>query len=239
MKKICLSLAVSFGIGCLVPVAFAESPKPLSDYQNGIAAQAICDINILNVPSNVVTNEVFKIGTRTYQFVTNATQVFTSNIPVIVGAATNSSNAAITNAVRTINTNNPSFNAVATPDGTNLVLYALSPLTRAVACTETLSLAGNVWVSATTYGGVAEASAARRTVVMKRSATTAEVTAGYMAFQCNFAPAKVIVYVTATTTGVPKAWVGATTISGNTVILDNSGATDFANTDVVTVLASD
>ena len=63
--------------------------------------------------------------------------------------------------------------------------------------------------------------------------TAADVTATEILFQFDYLnPAYVLVSVY-TAAGAVKAWDGAATISGNTVTVDNTGATDFAATDVV------
>jgi len=61
----------------------------------------------------------------------------------------------------------------------------------------------------------------------------ADVTAGSFVFQfsyMNVAYAEVTVYTAA---GAVKAWDGATTVAGNSVTVDNTGVTDFADTDVI------
>lgn len=237
MKNL-ISLCLAVAFIALPAKLRADVVKPLADYQATVTAQACYDMNILTVLANVPTNETFTIDGRKYQVVTNATQISAStNVPVIVPDADNAPLAFVTNAVRTINSNSTAFYAVA-GGTTNVYIIATSLRTSGVSCTETLAGTGNAWASATTYGGVSEANTAKRTVVLSRAAVTAEVTAGYMYFTPNFTPTKVVVNVRAST-GIVKAWVGAVTISNRLVILDNSGATDFANTDVVTIVASD
>lgn len=64
-------------------------------------------------------------------------------------------------------------------------------------------------------------------------ATAADVTATEINFQFDYAnPAYAIVLVR-TAAGAVKAWDGAITIAGNVVTVDNTGAVDFAATDVV------
>lgn len=65
------------------------------------------------------------------------------------------------------------------------------------------------------------------------TANAADVTATEIVFQFDYVnPAYALVAVY-TAAGAVKAWDGAATISGNTVTVDNTGAVDFADTDVV------
>lgn len=71
--------------------------------------------------------------------------------------------------------------------------------------------------------------------------TAADVTATTIDFDFHYTlPVHCLVQVQ-TTAGVIKAWDGAVTVSGNRVTVDNTGATDWAATDVVIVapVASD
>lgn len=103
------------------------------------------------------------------------------------------------------------------------------------ACTETI--AGATWSATTTYGGVS-GDPIPTTTVLSRVPTADEVTRGKMHFFFPFPPRAVFVQVVVTSSGVPTAWVGAITKSGNRVTLDNSGATDWAATDTVNVLVA-
>lgn len=237
MKKLfvlavtCLALALP---------AKADVLKPLADYQARVTAEACYDYNILNLSLNVTNGESFNIGTRRYQCVTNVADISAStNVPVLCPSADGISHIPdtfITNAVRTINSNNPSFYA-ASVGTSNLVIYAYDLRTTGIATTDTMA-GGNAWAATATFGRVAEANAGRRVVVQSRAVVTGEVTAGIMTFPLNFTATKVLVNVK-TSAGVVKAWVGAVTISSRNVIVDNTGATDFAATDIVTIVASD
>lgn len=74
---------------------------------------------------------------------------------------------------------------------------------------------------------------------MSHVATAADVTAGTIAFYFgDFAPVvEDAVVQVKTAAGALKAWDGAFTVSGGTVTVDNTGVTDWAATDIVSVLA--
>lgn len=74
-------------------------------------------------------------------------------------------------------------------------------------------------------------------VMASRAAVAGEVTQGLAAFALGRTPSAVIAQVR-TAAGAVKAWDGVLAISGELVTLDNSGAVDFAATDVLTILAT-
>lgn len=107
----------------------------------------------------------------------------------------------------------------------------------AKACTETLTGSNNAWANATSYGGAGTPDGIPNFALVKRAAIAQEVTLGNLHFVFDFAPVSVVVQVR-DSSGVAKAWDGAVTITGKRVIVDNTGSTDFAATDVVTLLAT-
>ena len=113
----------------------------------------------------------------------------------------------------------------------------------ALATTEGLTAAGNVWLGgATMFGG-----AAATPVKVYRGVfvpTAAEVTAGYMTRYVGVlanAPKVFNVSVIVTATGVTKAWGGARSYDSTTgtVKLLNNASTDFAATDTIYVLVTE
>lgn len=84
---------------------------------------------------------------------------------------------------------------------------------------------------------VVPASDASLPAIAQRAADAADVTAGFIGFSFGNPVVGAEAFVR-TSAGVTKAHDGALTISGELVTLDNSGTTDFADTDVVTVLAT-
>lgn len=67
--------------------------------------------------------------------------------------------------------------------------------------------------------------------------TAVEVLTGNLHVVFPFTPAAVLIDVRVTSTGARKAWDGGYTITAGRVTLDNSGSTDWAATDTVTIVA--
>lgn len=105
--------------------------------------------------------------------------------------------------------------------------------------TEPLELAATVVAGSTIVVNAPDAPAddVNLPAFASRAAAAGDVTAGIMAFSFGrpVAAAEVLVRTTA---GARKSHDGAVTIDGEVVIVDNSGAADFAATDVVSVFAS-
>lgn len=108
--------------------------------------------------------------------------------------------------------------------------------TAPIACTETLAGSNNAFAAAASYGGLPAKDLVPRCVMVQRAATAIEVALGFMTFPLAFAPTAVLVTVS-TAAGVTKTFDGVTAISGSRVRVDNSGSSDWAATDVITVLA--
>lgn len=106
-----------------------------------------------------------------------------------------------------------------------------------LATTETLTAAGNIWLAAAMFGGVA--AGLKQQFCAARVPTAGEVTQDAMYFYIPFTPGSIEVSVKVTATGIPKAWVGGALYNTTTKILTvtNEGATDWAATDTVTVQA--
>lgn len=123
------------------------------------------------------------------------------------------------------------------PDVNTVLLVAREKGALALAVTETMAGAGNAVDASPMAGGTAQP-ARHRINTGKRAAIAAEVTAGKFFIPCDFDPLVAIIQVR-TAAGVPVAWVGATTLVAKTgekpayVLVDNTGATDFAATDVI------
>lgn len=127
--------------------------------------------------------------------------------------------------------------AVAGPAADCVVVYSAIPENSVLATTETLGGANNAWVQgATMLGGLAKTP--RRCMAFSKVPTAAEVTFGKLVFSVPFTPRAVRVDVTVTASGLAKAWVGAWLYdsTAKTLTVDNSGATDWAATDTVTVI---
>lgn len=75
-----------------------------------------------------------------------------------------------------------------------------------------------------------------KVVAKSHVVTAADVTAGTIDFDFHYTlPVHCLVQVQ-TAAGVVKAWDGAVAVSGNRVTVDNTGAADWAATDVVIVM---
>lgn len=131
-----------------------------------------------------------------------------------------------------VNSNGP-IGVNATRPTANTVVVA-DKYSRALATTETLAGTDNVWANATLVGGINLVN--HDAVITARVPSATEVTLQLMVFSFNFAPTAADVTVR-TSAGVYRAWDGAITISGNTVIVASSGSTDVAANDIVTVTA--
>ncbi len=123
---------------------------------------------------------------------------------------------------------------VAVDEGDNeMLLVSKVPQTMALACTTTMGGSNNAWAAAAMYGG--KPAKRRRMSYSNRVPTTVEVALGNMRFQMGFTPSVVLVSVRVTSSGAKKAWDGNVVVSGENVLIDNSGSTDWATTDSVEV----
>ena len=134
-------------------------------------------------------------------------------------------------------------------DGNNtMYLIAQKRGVLALATTETLTDASNVWDAAVMSGG--KNPSIRRMLSVARVPIAAEVTAGKLVIPVDFTPVSIQVRVVVTSTGAEKTstgaeWDGAITITAPTgiqpglVTLDNTGSVDWAATDTVHVLISE
>src|SRR3954468_1148150 len=194
-------------------------------------------MNVLRLASNVADAETITIGSEVYEIDTAAAPgaIAAGNIRVDcnAGVTPTIASAAIVAAINA----NTKYGLTAVAISVNEVLVFgnsdSSPI--ALPCSETLAGANNAWAVAAFYGG--EASGIRGLRAAQRSPNAQEVAIGNMHFVFPFAVLAVLVQVRSST-GAAKAWDGVTTISGARVSLDNAGATDWAATDNVVVLAS-
>lgn len=122
--------------------------------------------------------------------------------------------------------------------GANELLFvaADSRYFEAKSCTETLAGSNNAWHSATSFGGAAAPDSFPDSAVVSRAAIAGEVTLNNMHFYLGFAPAAFIVQIRRS--GVLVQHGGTVTVTGNRLTITNTGSTDFAAGDVVSVFAS-
>lgn len=100
----------------------------------------------------------------------------------------------------------------------------------AIATTETMT--NGAWDAATLGGGVNPGVEMTLAIVP----TAAEVTAGLIKRTFPFVPTVVLVRVFTTATQAAVAWNGAATVSGNTLTIDNAGATDWSVNETLHVI---
>lgn len=228
--------------------------KNFLNQKAGLQVRARIPQNVLRIPANVADAETVTIGGVVYEIDTAAAPG-----AITAGRIRVDCNAGVTPAIAgaalaaAINNNPPvpGFVAVWVVGITELIVFSPRggpPL----ACTETLAGAANAWNAATMYGGPGATGLDVPGLLMaSRAAIAIEVTAGVMHFAFPVNVSSVIVQAR-TAAGVMIAWNGAVTINnltnpgpvntgapgiGSRVTVDNSGATDWAATDIVTVLA--
>lgn len=117
-----------------------------------------------------------------------------------------------------------------------VIQTADNQLPRLLPCTETLAGSNNAWAAAAMYGG--SNTEVRGVAIVQRAANATEVALDHMLFNFPFTPTALVVQVR-TSAGALKTWDGAITQSGKKVTVTNGGSSDWAATDVVTVLASE
>src|ERR1041385_679979 len=194
-------------------------------------------MNVLRVASNVADGETITIGGEIYEIDTAAAPgaVTAGNIRVDCNAGVTPTIASAS-IVAAISANTRlGLTAVAISVSEILVFTNNDNAPIGLPCAETLAGANNAWATAAFYGG--EASGLRGQRAAQRAPNAQEVAIGNMHFVFPFTVAAALVQVR-TSTGAAKVWDGLLTTSGGRVTLDNSGATDWAATDTVVVLAS-
>ena len=77
----------------------------------------------------------------------------------------------------------------------------------------------------------------RQQAIISYTAVAGDVSAGFVLIPTALPNIGTVTVKVITSAGAVKAWDGAATIIGSTVEVDNSGSTDFAATDVITVHA--
>lgn len=68
---------------------------------------------------------------------------------------------------------------------------------------------------------------------LSRAPTAGEVSGGTITISPGFTPLSAVVQFRVTATGVLVAWDGSLSISGATVVIDNAGSVDWAETDTM------
>lgn len=140
-----------------------------------------------------------------------------------------------TNIVRTINQSN-TVRVLAQVINTNQILIT-SLIPGSITHSNGETMAGSVWAWDFMYGGVGD-DPIKPVTSITRVARTNEMQLGQAHFFFPFAPRVPIVQIITTATGVPVAWNGAITVSGNRLTLDNSGSTDWGSNETFRIIVS-
>ncbi len=78
---------------------------------------------------------------------------------------------------------------------------------------------------------------AKPTALIKRTCAVADVTAGLIVIATALPSISNFIIQVKTSAGAIKAWDGVAAVAGSTFVIDNSGNTDWADTDVITIIA--
>ena len=191
-------------------------------------------INVLQVALDVADVETVTIGADVYEFDRAVDGVVGGNIAVTAHA--NDTPAAATDAlIDAINASGTEAVTAYDISVNEILIVADAVGAVTLGCTETMGGAANEWAAANMYGGAA---AAMRTMcVQTRVPTAQDVTMGNMHFAFDFTPTVVIVQARITATGIDKLWAGGYSLANDVVTVDNTGGTDWAVTDDITVIA--
>lgn len=191
-------------------------------------------ISVLRVASNVADTQTVTIGARTFEFDRAADGVVAGNIAV-TGHANDTPAAATPALVAAINADAACLATAVQISVNEILIYAKAVGAVALATTEQLAGANNVFDAATTHDGAAPA--IKQMCHLSRVPVAQEVTLDDMHFVVPFTVGFAIAEVRVTADGTKKAWDGALSWSGRVITLNNAGAADWAATDTVHVVA--
>jgi hypothetical protein len=191
-------------------------------------------VNVLRIAANVADGETVTIGNDVFELDNNSTFTAGRIQVVIAGLTPTLATPALVSAINNFSTHK----LLAIQISVNEVLVVSRDDTAAcgaLACAETMAGANNQWANATFYPG--SNPGVNVNMMQSRAANAQEVSIGTAHFWFPFTVAAVQAQVR-TAAGVAKAWDGAVTISGQRVTFDNTGATDWAAGDILTVDAN-
>ena len=187
---------------------------------------------ILRTNTTIAQDETVTIGADTWTFKTSPSLAFEVQDGV-VGVAV----PALVAAINSEGTEN--VTAIRVSDN-QTILQSDSLGDRQLATTETMGGASNQFIAATMSGGTnpttdGDIQNVAGAVVVPSAADV--TTAGMIVLAFGFAPTVVTATVRTTSTGATVAWDGKILIDGRTIQIDNTGATDFAATDEIHIVA--
>lgn len=214
-------------------------PNPIGLYR--VHNLGVAPIAVLRLASNVADTETVTIGADVYEFDRAANGVTAGRIAVTAHSDDTPANAS-TALANKINASGTELVKAVRISANEILIYAADAVggdpdgsTATTALAETMAGANNAWDTAALRGG--QDADYRAAASASRVPNATEVALGNMHFVFPFTVATAVAEVRVTAGGTPKGWVGGVTISGNRVTLDNAGATDWAATDTVTVIA--
>ena len=208
--------------------------KPLTTIALAILASQRHDTNLLRFTTIGAADEEVVIGTETYV----AKLAKAADYEFEYGA---NADASATNLAAEINARTAQKITAYAVSSVGVIVVADEPGITGIACTETLAGANNAWSTATMTGGTNPGAAFRASDLVARTPTAVEVGVGQLRAKFGFEPSAFIVAVR-DTNGDVKAWDGAASVDpddARTILIDNTGAVDWAATDTVTILASE
>jgi hypothetical protein len=195
--------------------------------------------NVLLLFTNVAHGESVTVGSDVFQVDTNAWPTAALTNGAFRVALTNGALAPTNFGAAFVTCFNSSnrLGLIATAVSRAEVLVYSPPgvVGRVFTCTNSMAVTSNLWARGTLSGGSAPYPSL---CIRSRTVSASEVLVGQVRFQLGFTPVSIFATVWSSA-GVTKAWDGALTLSGALLTLDNSGSTDWAATDIITVFASE
>lgn len=213
---------------------------PLDDLAAANKLDGRAAINTLRVASDVADGETVTIGSVVFEVDTAAAPgaITAGRVRVDCNAAVTPTafTAALEAAINAANLVALKYRATKI-SASEVLIYNTVHGADTTACTETLAGTNNAWAAAAAYGGRADSTVLRGVMVVSRAANATEVALGTIHFVLPYTPTAIAVQVR-TSAGVFKVHDGGANATGNRVTVDNTGSTDFAATDVITVIAT-
>lgn len=202
----------------------------------------VAHVATLRVAANVADEETVTIGADVYEFDRADDGVTAGRIAVTTHVDDTPANA--TNALITAINASGTEHVVAVDISANEIAVFtadepggnIQPSATTIAVSETLDGTDNTWDAANIDGGDQFGSPL---AMVSRVPTATEVALGNMHFGFPFTVGHVIAQVRVTASGAAKAWDGDIIATGRRVVINNDGATDWAATDTVTVIAAE
>jgi hypothetical protein len=212
-----------------LPATETVKGRPLRGGMVGVYPTAI-----IHVAANVADEETVTIGDDVYEF--DRADDSTSTDTILITAHSDDTPANATDAlVAAINASGTEPVTAIDLGDNDILLKMDSVTTETIACSETMAGSNNV-IDTTVSGGVISTLSKVYAIAIVPSAN--QVLAGTICIPLDFEPTGALVQARVTSTGAAKAWDGKVTIdtTNDMLKIDNSGSTDWAATDTLSVL---